>query len=162
MVRAVNALKAKGETTFFCLSNANSVFISTILEARSLQHIFETIVTNPAEWKEDGLLEVKRRIDPSGPQHSCKIGCSPNMCKGEELDAYLERKGHAYDRIVYIGDGSNDFCPALRLRSQDMVIARTFGGLKKRIETEGDERGLRCQVRYWTGAWEVEEILQGI
>ena len=38
MVRAVNNLKkaADPNTTFFCLSNANSVFISTILQVRSV------------------------------------------------------------------------------------------------------------------------------
>ena len=35
---------------------------------------------------------------------------------GDELDAYLARKGEHFDRIIYVGDGSNDFCPILRLR----------------------------------------------
>lgn len=37
---------------------------------------------------------------------------------GEELEAYLHRKGSDgfYDRMVYVGDGKNDFCPILRLR----------------------------------------------
>lgn len=41
MVRAVKSLKARlePETTFFCLSNANSVFISTILEVSSYRLI---------------------------------------------------------------------------------------------------------------------------
>jgi pyridoxal phosphate phosphatase PHOSPHO2 len=103
MVRGVKAVKAASvpETTFFCLSNANSVFISTILEVRAprlmrdthcaslttlqskgLQDLFTEIVTNPAEWDASGLLRLRRRVDPDGPQHACKVGCSPNMCKG--------------------------------------------------------------------------------
>jgi pyridoxal phosphate phosphatase PHOSPHO2 len=96
--------------------------------------LFEEIVTNPAEWDSSGLLKLRRRIDPSGPQHACKVGCNPNMCKGnlgvsqisfsihlpfiagEELDAFLERHKTVFDRIIYIGDGSNDYCPVLRLR----------------------------------------------
>lgn len=104
MVRAVSSLKARGETTFLCLSNANSVFIDTILKVPSrprihlftatepfsphspqhkgLENLYEEIITNPAEWDPSGLLKVRRRIDPEGPQHSCHVGCSPNMCKG--------------------------------------------------------------------------------
>lgn len=96
--------------------------------------LFEEIITNPAEWDESGLLKVRRKVDPQGPQHDCKIGCSPNMCKGgraepftvhvwlktivegDELDAFLARHGTTFDRIVYVGDGSNDFCPVLHLR----------------------------------------------
>jgi len=155
MVRAVKNLKAAGKTTFLCLSNSNSIFISTILEDKKLTDLFHEVITNPAEWEPSGLLNLRRRVDPNGPQHPCKIGCSPNMCKGEELDAYLARHHTQFDRIVYVGDGSNDFCPALRLRKQDLVLCRNFRGLSKRIAKEG---GLQCHVKYWSGAWEVEEI----
>lgn len=43
---------------------------------------FTEIVTNPAEWDESGLLKLRRRVDPTGVQHGCMIGCSANMCKG--------------------------------------------------------------------------------
>jgi len=122
-----------------------------------LTTLFDEIITNPAKWESSGLLNLKRRIDPEGPQHSCQVGCSPNMCKGEELDAYLKRKGLQYDRIAYVGDGSNDFCPVLRLRSQDIVFCRTYRGLQQRIEKEGKSKGLKCNVIYWGGAWEIEE-----
>jgi len=160
MVRAVKELKAaeNPKTTFFCLSNANSIFISTILESKDLQTLFDEIVTNPAEWDPSGLLKLRRKIDPDGPQHSCKVGCSPNMCKGEELDAFLERHKHAFDRIIYVGDGSNDYCPVIRLRSQDMVFCRRYRGLEKRLINDGEKDGLKCQVKYWAGAWEVEEL----
>ncbi|KXN91031.1 Inorganic pyrophosphatase 1 [Leucoagaricus sp. SymC.cos] len=157
MVRGVSTLKARGKTTFLCLSNANSVFISTILKEKGLETLFHEIITNPAEW--DGeLLKLRRRIDPTGPQHSCKVGCSPNMCKGEELTTFLERHGKDFDRIVYVGDGSNDFCPILRLRSQDMILCRRNYGLEKRIVKDAEKEGLKCQAKYWMGAWEVEEI----
>ncbi|KAF8740794.1 hypothetical protein AX14_007170 [Amanita brunnescens Koide BX004] len=155
MVRAVTNLKAAGKTTFLCLSNSNSIFISTILEDKRLTDLFHEIVTNPAEWESSGLLNLRRRVDPNGPQHSCKVGCSPNMCKGEELTAYLARHGAEFDRMVYIGDGSNDYCPILRFRKQDLVLCRNFRGLSRRI-AKGED--LQCQVKYWSGAWEVEEI----
>jgi pyridoxal phosphate phosphatase PHOSPHO2 len=37
-----------------------------------------------------------------------------------------------------------------------MVLCRSFRGLQKRIASEG---GLKCQVQYWGGAWEVEEAM---
>ncbi|KAH8119095.1 phosphatase phospho-type [Phellopilus nigrolimitatus] len=156
MVRAVKNLKARTDidTTFFILSNSNSVFISTILEAKEITDVFDLVVTNPAEWDPSGLLKLRRRVDPTGPQHSCSVGCSPNMCKGDELDAFL--KDHApYDRVIYVGDGSNDFCPVIRMRKQDMVLCRSYRGLQQRIGKEG---GVKCAIKYWGGAWEVEEI----
>lgn len=112
MKRGVRELPAQIPTTFFLLSNSNYVFISTILAHHGLllpdsppssssttttgsgsvtaatpsstkdaKNLFEEIVTNPAEWDGD-LVALKRRVDPQGPQHGCKVGCSPNMCKG--------------------------------------------------------------------------------
>ncbi|KAI9442499.1 phosphatase phospho-type [Lactarius indigo] len=162
MIRGVKTIKAaaKPQTTFLCLSSANSVFISTILESKGLQDLFTEIVTNPAEWDPSGLLKLRRHVDVNGPQHNCPVGCDANICKGSELDAFLKRRGTDYDRIVYVGDGSNDFCPVLRLRSQDMVLCRKYRGLEHRIAREGERLGLKCQVRYWAGAWEAEEIFK--
>jgi len=157
MIRAVTELKEAGNTTFLCISNANSVFISTILEDKGLTNLFDEIITNPAEWDPSGLLKLRRRVDPNGPQHACAVGCEPNMCKGEEFTDYLQRNGAEYDRIAYIGDGSNDFCPILRFRSQDLVFCRSGRGLQKRIKEQGEQLGLKCNVHYWSGAWEIEE-----
>jgi len=160
MIRGVKALKTavKPQTTFLCLSSSNTVFISTILESKGLQDLFTEIVTNPAEWDPSGLLKLRRHIDPNGPQHNCRHGCNPNICKGQELEAFRKRHGTDYDRIIYVGDGSNDFCPILGLRRQDMALCRKYRGLEHRITQEGEKAGLVCQVRYWAGAWEVEEI----
>jgi pyridoxal phosphate phosphatase PHOSPHO2 len=83
MIRGVQDLKENSSpnTTFFCLSNANEVYIKTILQSKGLENLFEEIVTNPATWEKD-LLNLRRRVDPNGPQHNCAVGCSPNMCKG--------------------------------------------------------------------------------
>jgi len=163
MQRGVRNLKENPhiKTTFICLSNANSVFIGTILKDKAFEDIFEEIITNPAEWTENGALIVRRRIPPDGPQHSCSVGCSPNMCKGEELEKYLTRCGKTFDRMIYVGDGSNDFCPILRFkRNTDVACVRRHRGLERRITNEGDSAGLKASVRYWAGAWEMEEIFK--
>jgi pyridoxal phosphate phosphatase PHOSPHO2 len=36
---------------------------------------------------------------------------------GDELTAFFTRReGEKFDRVSYVGDGENDFCPILRLR----------------------------------------------
>jgi pyridoxal phosphate phosphatase PHOSPHO2 len=43
-----------------------------------------------------------------------------------------------------------------------MVLCRQFRGLEGRIKSEGEKEGLKCQVKYWAGAWEVEETFSGL
>ncbi|KDN35647.1 hypothetical protein K437DRAFT_230141 [Tilletiaria anomala UBC 951] len=169
MVRGVKALKASKlvDTTFFLLSNSNTVYIDTILTEQGLQpptgpQIFTEIVTNPARFLPSGLLELKRRVpapgEPGSREHGCAVGCSANMCKGEELDAFIARHGgrQAFERIIYVGDGGNDFCPVLRLGAQDVAFVRLHRGLQKRILSEG---GIQAAIRWWAGAWEMEGLL---
>lgn len=82
------------------------------------------------------------------------------MCKGAELTAYLaqaQEKGLAkYDKIIYVGDGGNDFCPLLRLKETDLALVRFDFALDRRIKKEGNEKGMTVPVKYWDGAWEVE------
>lgn len=37
------------------------------------------------------------------------------------------------------------------------MLCRRHRGLQKRIETHAER--VKCTVKYWEGAWEVEEIL---
>lgn len=46
------------------------------------------------------------------------------------------------------------------LFSQDMALCRRYRSLERRIAREGKGLGLKCQVKYWAGAWEVEEIFK--
>lgn len=145
--RERGAARADGCRLTPLLTQANGLYPPTY-------ELFTEIVTNPATIEDNGLLNLRRRIPADGPQHGCEVGCSANMCKGEELEAYLERHGgrSSYDRLIYLGDGSNDFCPVLRLGKNDIALVRKGMGLERRIRDEG---GVQCDVRYWKNAWEV-------
>ncbi|KAG8740804.1 hypothetical protein FRC10_003869 [Ceratobasidium sp. 414] len=131
MIRAVKALKAASspKTTFLCLSASNHVYIKTILEHNDLSDLFAEIVTNKAEWHGD-RLDLRRHISPDGPQHNCKIGCSPNLCKG-------------------------------KCSEKDVVLCRTGRALERRIKAAPEGR-VKATVKYWEGAWEVEEYYMSL
>ncbi|WWC94946.1 hypothetical protein V866_001798 [Kwoniella sp. B9012] len=162
MKRAVTSLQARSkDTTFLCLSNSNEVYIGTILEKHGLTSLFSQIITNPAHWNPSAPdhLIIGRRLPADQPPHGCSVGCLANMCKGDELDTYLAANGgkDSFDKIVYIGDGGNDFCPLLRMRKQDLVLCRKNLELHERILNESEKAGLKVDVKYWEQAWQVDE-----
>ncbi|SNX84696.1 uncharacterized protein MEPE_03405 [Melanopsichium pennsylvanicum] len=157
--RGVVNLKMAGQTTFFLLSNSNTIYIDTILRHHKLESLFDQIVTNPAHFSQQGALILQRRIPATEEkQHGCKVGCSANMCKGQELEAFLERNGgrNSFERIIYVGDGGNDYCPVLRLNKNDLAFVRKFRGLQTRIHKQGN---VKAAIKYWNGAWELEGYL---
>lgn len=81
------------------------------------------------------------------------------MCKGDELEAYLAKRGgrDAWDKVVYVGDGGNDFCPLVRMKAGDWGLVRKGMELDERIREEGDKVGLKVVVKKWEQAWQIEE-----
>lgn len=84
------------------------------------------------------------------------------MCKGDELEAWLAANGgrEAWSRIVYVGDGGNDFCPLLRMKEGDWALVRKDMELDERVKEEGKKEGLKVAVKRWGQAWEVDEYFQ--
>ena len=100
-------------------------------------------------------LVVRPRYDAEvhGVGHNCPL-CPSNLCKGRELDAL--RCAGARHRVVYVGDGANDLCPALCLGAEDVVLARAgypLAGLLK-------ERKIAAAVREWSDHDELAKLVE--
>ncbi|MEQ2294829.1 hypothetical protein AMECASPLE_007826 [Ameca splendens] len=104
------------------VSDANTYFIETWLEHTGLRHLFRSIFTNPSYFDARGGLVLC-----PFHSHSCPR-CPENMCKQAILREYLaareQERGVGFQRVFYVGDGSNDVCPTQALGPQDTVFAR--------------------------------------
>ena len=118
------------------MSDSNTFFIDTILEASGAKGFFNSVTSNAAWFEEDGRLRVQEYHS-----HTCS-SCTrtPNMCKGRALSEYRDRNGGgdrsggSYGRVVYVGDGRNDLCPCLKLSERDVVVCREGYPLAELLE----------------------------
>jgi hypothetical protein len=89
---------------------------------------------------------------PTGEPHEC-ARCPPNLCKGGVLDKWIEMDYcksqkdlvassdiKSRPRIIYIGDGGGDVCPALRLGASDVLLCRQDWALHKSFEQIRSDR----------------------
>ena len=60
-------------------------------------------------------------------------------------------------RFVYLGDGSGDFCPSLKLRKEDFVMPRKDFPLWKRIHS--NKKLIKAQIHEWSNGEELEKVL---
>ncbi|NXU67030.1 PHOP1 phosphatase, partial [Horornis vulcanius] len=101
-----------------------------------------------------------------GPYHSHKcLRCPPNMCKRKILAEYLEERAREdveFQRVLYVGDGANDFCPAGMLRAADVAFPRKGFPMHRLIlETQERQPGVfQAAVVPWESALEVQRYLQ--
>lgn len=118
-IKAVTAVRDCLHSDAIIISDANTIFIECILEECGVRDVVKEVFSNPAQFEPNGRLSVKRYHS-----HSCgTCAHSPNLCKGNVLEEYL-KANPGYEKIVFVGDGRGDFCPAVSLRKQDTIVCR--------------------------------------
>jgi pyridoxal phosphate phosphatase PHOSPHO2 len=105
---SIETLKRLG-AELVVVSDANSFFITHVLEHVGVLPRFSEIITNPAHFDEKGQLS----ISPYHNNLECHLS-SRNLCKGKVLQDYIAKRakeGTKFLFVGYCGDGINDFCP---------------------------------------------------
>ena len=141
------------------ISDSNSVFISHIMKSYNYGHVVDKIFTNPAQFENSGCLSIK----PFHDQDWCDLS-TRNLCKGHILEEYIagqKTKGLEYQVVAYVGDGSNDLCPALKLSKQDFVFPRIGFRLIKLLQKESDQQ-VHAQIKPWSSGEEIHDILNAL
>ncbi|CAF0989647.1 unnamed protein product [Adineta steineri] len=100
------------------ISNACDLLIEECLRAQNLLQYVDEIKSNPVRQREP-LIIIDEYENPL--QTNCTF-CQPNLCKGSIIDQY--RNSNRYDKIIFVGDGDNDVCAALRLNKTDYAFAK--------------------------------------
>ena len=129
-MKAISAIRDSQNSEAIVISDANTIFIECILQECGVRDVIKQVFSNPAQFEPSGRLSVKRYHS-----HNC-VTCShsPNLCKGSVLNDYL-RANSSYEKIVYVGDGRGDYCPAVSLREQDVVVCREGFPLAKLLSS---------------------------
>lgn len=162
------ALAARAGAEQTVVSDANTVFIEGFLAHHGIRRFFgKGVHTNGGVFLDDGRLDVQPYHTDQDSPHGCSL-CPANMCKGIILDGLVGGKDgedRTVDKVVYIGDGRGDYCPALRLRPGDLLLARDGGeggrryGLLQRIEAE-EGGSLACRLAKWGNGQQIYSALE--
>ena len=139
------------------ISDSNSLFIDLILRQYELSGLVDKVFTNPASFDDQGCLTIQFYHR----QDWCQLS-SINLCKGHILEEYIASRaneGVTYDQVSFVGDGSNDLCPMLRLRSQDLAFVRKNFRLEK-IISRRTEQDLKAKVIMWDNGKDILDVLK--
>lgn len=149
--------KEKFETLI--ISGANTLYIQWVLESKGIEDLFPVYYSNFAEVHDDFLI----KIDPHH-EHDCD-NCDESQCKRIIIQNHFKEKGYHndpheyYSRILYVGDGCNDYCPGTIMKEGDILFPRKDFPLHQKLYHKGDHKYLQCALKEWeTG----DEILNAI
>ena len=146
--------KNKSKYDIIILSSYIDYSIKHILKAHGFLDLFDDFLCNRAEMKNNKsqqLLYVPRDQFP----HKCDI-CNPSQCKSCELEKYLNKKNKKYEKILFVCDGSNDFCPTKKiLKKGDIVFPRAEHSLIKLLSKKNVKNEITCEIFPWKNADEI-------
>lgn len=156
MLQSLQLLASLGDNVeAHIISDANKVYIETILNSNNASKYFKSIVTNDAFYDESGRLRVTPHHSSTEP-HMCQF-CPANLCKGASLLRYPDV--HEDVRVIYLGDGRGDFCPTKHIRNGH-VLARKGWALAKWLAEEPQHT--QAKIHHWENAADIFNILSGI
>ncbi|TKY60792.1 Inorganic pyrophosphatase 3 [Spatholobus suberectus] len=155
VVSAIKSARALG-CDLRIISDANLFSIRTILEHHGLLGCFSQINTNPAFVDKEGRLRITPFHDSTLSPHPCPL-CPSNMCKGLVIDQIRGSLAENERIFIYIGDGTGDYCPTLKLKGGDFVMPRKNYPLWNRIHS--DPKLVAAEVHDWSSGEELENIL---
>nr|XP_005890446.1 PREDICTED: phosphoethanolamine/phosphocholine phosphatase [Bos mutus] len=129
------------------ISDANTFGVESALRAAGHQGLF------------------RRRARPFPPHSSGR--CPANMCKHKVLSDYLRERAHDgvhFERLFYVGDGANDFCPVGLLAGGDVAFPRRGYPMHRLIQEaqKAEPSSFRASVVPWENAIEVRLHLQQV
>ncbi|PSS18051.1 Inorganic pyrophosphatase [Actinidia chinensis var. chinensis] len=156
IVPAIKAAHALG-CELRIVSDANLFFIETIVKHLGLTDYFSEINTNPSYVDEEGRLKIFPCHDFHSSPHGCNL-CPPNMCKGmvmERIQASVASEGKK--KFIYLGDGSGDFCPSLKLREGDHVMPRKDYPVWDLICKNRPH--IKAEIHEWSDGEDLERVL---
>ncbi|XP_050359747.1 pyridoxal phosphate phosphatase PHOSPHO2-like [Nymphalis io] len=162
IVELISTLAKEG-WDILVLTDANSVFVNHWLKEHGLLEAITEVVTNRAFWKNDRLY-----IEPCMRQIECPR-CPRNLCKSMALSNWRHSRMSRYSNLyyklhVYIGDGRNDFCPAITLPDEGIVFPRKgyplYDLIMKNLSTPNPQ--VTAKVVPWDDAFTIlEELFPG-
>ncbi|CAN8312407.1 unnamed protein product [Cochlearia groenlandica] len=145
------------------VSDANTFFIETIVEHLGISEYFSEINTNPGFVNDRGRLIISPYHDFTKSSHNCSL-CPPNMCKGLIIEriqeSLIKDQGNYNKKMIYIGDGVGDYCPSLKLKSEDYMMPRKNFPVWDLINQ--NQMSVKATVRDWTDGEDMESVLMGI
>ncbi|XP_021095714.1 phosphoethanolamine/phosphocholine phosphatase isoform X4 [Heterocephalus glaber] len=143
------------------ISDANTFGIESALRAAGHHGLFRRILSNPSGPDAQGQLALR-----PFHAHGC-TRCPANMCKHKALSEYLReraRDGVHFERLFYVGDGANDFCPMGLLAGGDVAFPRRGYPMHRLIQEaqKAEPSSFRACVVPWESAADVRLHLQQV
>lgn len=144
----------KNKLDSLIISGSNRLIIRWILEHNKIDDVFPNYYSNLAAVDDICGIKIKHYHF-----HSCP-NCDKSLCKRILLKEHLTKLQSKYKKIVYVGDGDNDYCPSTILTKNDLLFPRCSYSLHKKLLIPKYRNNLKCGVHLWNTGRDISKIIK--
>lgn len=159
-----NDKESKIEVDVIIISGANTLFVEWSIDHHNLKDVVDEYHSINAKIVDDKIVLTPLNI------HDCKK-CDVSICKKkavEDISQSRSLKGIVYHKLIFVGDGSNDFCACLALNSfeNSIVYCRKNYALYRKLfvakNHEINREALNSEVVVWESGYDIVDHLKSI
>ena len=129
------------------ISGTNTLFIRWFLEKNRLGSVIKNFFALDAIEDDEKMIRIT-----DSHKHNCSE-CNISQCKQILARDYTQRK--QFKKIVFIGDGHNDFCLGKFLKEDDYLLPRVDFALHKLVNDPVKRFEISCKVLPWKNGLDI-------
>ena len=139
-----------------CTGN-NKIVVETVLKKNKLDNIIRYKICNNSEFDNDNILKITYLNEK---YEHCN-DCQPFLCKSLAMDNFFEKhKRESYNKVIFIGDGSNDFCFSKHLNENDILFPRKNFSLYNILYNDNKKNKIKAEIHPWENGIQIVDVLK--
>jgi pyridoxal phosphate phosphatase PHOSPHO2 len=77
------------------------------------------------------------------------------------MDNFFEKhKRESYNKVIFIGDGSNDFCFSKHLNENDILFPRKNFSLYNILYNDNKKNKIKAEIHPWENGIQIVDVLK--
>jgi pyridoxal phosphate phosphatase PHOSPHO2 len=149
--------------TLLIISDGNRLFIETILEQNNLSNYFDAIITNQVTISNDLIIQIEPYLEHCqlvACDYCAELCSKPSICKKAIIEDYISASRN-FNKIVFVGDGDNDYCASFILNERSYLFAKQNLALYNILESNNsnNKNKIKSKIFYWNNANDILKCL---
>ena len=137
-------------------SGNNRIVVDTVLKKNKLDNIIKFKICNNSELNNDNILKITY-LDEK--YEHCN-DCQPFLCKSLAMNNFFANyKRGGYYKVIFIGDGANDFCFSKHLNENDILFPRNGYSLYRILFDENKKSMIKAEIHPWNNGLDILNVL---
>ena len=146
----------KDKFTAIIITGNNELVVDLVLSSHNIKDCFFQILCNKATRDEKNIFKIWATNEKYEHCNDDK----PFLCKSLFFEDFIKDKKDCFDKIFYIGDGTNDFCLSKKLGINDIVFPRINYSLYKILCEKNGKNDVKAQIFPWNNGKEILETMK--